>query len=114
MRNTTSTDMAFKQDKNAQKLYINSQYDNPSYVTIEYIPVYQRVEEITSDYWIDILKRISLALVKIALGRVRTRYTQSNALMQDDGSTMLAEGNEELKELRETLRSNNSLFLPVD
>lgn len=114
MRNTTSTDLAFMQDKNAKKLYINSQYDNPSYITIEYIPVYQRVEEITSDYWIDILKRISLALVKIALGRVRTRYIQSNALLTDDGATMLQEGNDELKELRETLRSNNSMFLPLD
>lgn len=114
MRNTTSTDMAFRQDKYGNKLYINSQYDNPSYITIEYIPVYQNIEEITSDYWIDMLKRVSLALVKIALGRVRTRYSQSNALIQDDGETMLQEGNEELKDLRETLRSNNSMFLPLD
>lgn len=114
MRNTTSTDLAFTQDKYGKKLYINSQYDNPSYVTIEYIPVYQHVEEVTSDYWIDILKRMSLALVKVALGRVRTRYTQTNALVQDDGSTMLQEGTDELKELREVLRANNNLFLPVD
>lgn len=114
MRNTTSTDLAFIQDKVGKKLYINSQYDNPAYVTIEYIPVYQNVEEITSDYWIDMLKRMSLALVKIALGRIRTRYVQSNALLTDDGATMLQEGTEELKEIRETLRTNNDLFTVLD
>lgn len=114
MRNTTSTDLAFKQDKYGKKLYINSQYDNPKLVTIEYIPVYEKVEEITSDYWIDILKRISLALTKIALGRVRTRFVQTNALVTDDGATILQEGNEELTTLRETLRVNANVFLPLD
>lgn len=57
---------------------------------------------------------MSLALVKIALGRIRTRYVQSNALLTDDGSTMLQEGNEELKEIRETLRTNNDLFTVLD
>lgn len=114
MRNNTSTDLAFKEDKRANKLYINCNYEAPESVTIEYIPIYRNVEEITSDYWIDILKRLSLAMTKIALGRIRTRFTQTNALWTQDGDTMLQEGTEELKELRETLRVNSAYFFPRD
>lgn len=113
MRNTTSTDLNFKEDKNANKLYINA-IAIPKMITIEYIPIFENPEEITSDYWIDILKRLSLAMVKIALGRIRSRFTQSNALWVQDGETMLQEGNEELKELRETLRVNSTYFFPKD
>lgn len=114
LQNTTSTDMNFIEDKRADKLYINCLTNVPKMVTIEYIPEYEDVSEINDDYWIDILKRLSLALVKVALGRIRTRFTQSNALWTQDGETMLQEGNETLKELRETLRVNSMLFLPRD
>ena len=76
--------------------------------------MYTKTEEITSDYWIDILKRLSLAMTKVALGRIRTRFTQTNALWTQDGETMLQEGNEELKELREILRTNADLFQVLD
>ena len=114
MRNNASTDLAFKEDKNAEKLYINCSSNLPKKITIEYIPVFRSVEDITSDYWIDILKRLSLGMVKVALGRIRTRFTQSNALWTQDGETMLQEGNEELKELREILRVNSVYFFPKD
>lgn len=114
MRNTLSTDMAYKEDKHANKLYINSSYDKPLKITIEYIPIFRKVEDVTSDYWIDILKRLSLALTKVALGRIRSRFIQSNALWSQDGDTMLSEGNEELKELREVLRNNSNLYFPKD
>lgn len=114
MRNTTTTDMAFKIDKTADKLYINAGYDYPSRVTLEYVPIYDTVEEITSDYWIDILERYALAMTKTILGRIRTRYTQSNALWTQDGERMLEEGNNELSALREILRTNSTLFYPVD
>lgn len=113
MLNTTSTDLAFKEDKSADKLYINCT-ERPKMITIEYVPVFTNVEQITSDYWIDILKRLSLAMTKVALGRIRTRFTQSNALWTQDGETMLQEGNEELKELREVLRVNSTYFFPRD
>lgn len=114
MRNTGSTDLAFKEDKSADKLYINCSDNIPNMITIEYIPAFTSVDEITSDYWIDILKRLSLAMTKVALGRIRTRFTQSNALWTQDGETMLQEGNEELKELREVLRVNSTYFFPRD
>lgn len=114
IRNSTSTDLAFKEDKAANKLYINGSYENPEQITIEYIPVLTDVEQVTSDYWIDILKRLSLALVKRSLGRIRTRFTQSNALWVQDGETLLQESNEEIKELREILRQNSTFFYPID
>ena len=114
MRNTGSTDMSFREDKHGNKLYINSAYSHPDKVTIEYVPLFETVEEVTSDYWIDILKRLSLALVKIGLGRLRTYSTQTNALWQLDGEKLLTEGNEEIKELREVLRTNSTLFYPLD
>lgn len=113
MRNTISTDMSFKEDKRANKLYINTS-SRPVSITIEYIPVLQDVDEITSDYWIDILKRLSLAMVKIGLGRARTRMKQSNALWTDDGDVILEEGNTEIRELREILRTNSTYFYPID
>ena len=80
VRNTLSTDMSFREDKHGCKLYINSSYTHPSKVTIEYVPIFENVEMVTSDYWIDILKQMSLALVKIGLGRIRNYGTQSSAL----------------------------------
>ena len=50
MRNTISTDMTFIEDKNANKLYINCAYDQPKFVTIEYVPIYDSVEEVNDDY----------------------------------------------------------------
>ena len=113
IKNTTSTDMLFKEDKLDKKLYINA-LDVPTTITIEYVPRFDFVEDVTSDYWIDIIMRLSVALMKIGLGRIRSRYTQSNALWEQDGETLLNEGNEELKELREQLRVASQLTYPID
>lgn len=80
IRNTTSTDLIYIYDKTKNYLYINCAYDKPELITIEYVPQYGDVAEITSDYWIDKLCRLSLAFSKIALGRIRSKYTQTNAL----------------------------------
>ena len=88
--------------------------DKPASITIEYVPVYLDCEDITSDYWIDILERLSLALVKVTLGRIRTRFKVSNNPYTDDGDTILQEGQTELENLREVLRTNSNLFLPTD
>lgn len=113
VRNTVSTDLQFQEDKLNHKLYINA-LDNPTYITLEYVPKLKSVEEVESDYWIDILIRLSVALTKITVGRVRSRYTQSNALWTQDGETLLAEGNEELNNLREVLRTNSQLTYVYD
>ena len=114
IRNTTSTDFAFKYDKQSNKLYINTATNNPTNVTIEYIPRFDDVEEIESDYWIDMIIKLSVAFSKIMVGRIRSRYTQSNALWTQDGERILQEGNEELNSLREHMVNNAQLIYPID
>ncbi len=114
LRNTTSTDLAFRYDKSTDKLYINISAGTPSTITIEYIPLINDVSEITSEYWKDMLMRLSIALTKVTLGRIRTRYTQANALWTQDGDTILAEGRDELNSLREMLLANSELTYPID
>ena len=46
--------------------------------------------------------------------RIRTRFTQSNALWTQDGEKILEEGNTELKELREILRVNSNMVYILD
>ena len=116
IRNTLSTDLFFKgtYDKGNKKLYINTSAGNPTRVVIEYIPVYKNVEDVHDDYWLDYLKRLSVAMCKQILGRIRTYSKQSNSLWALDGDTILAEGNKELDELRQELESNTDYFWPVD
>ena len=56
---------------------------------------------------------MALALVKIGLGRIRKYATQSNALWTVDQG-ILEEGLTEYKELTEILRTNSTLFYPLD
>ena len=114
IRNTTSTDLAFRYDKSSNKLYINVATNKPQSITIEYIPVFKDVSEIVSDYWIDIIIRLATALAKVTLGRIRTRYVQSNALWAQDGQTMLDEGTQELTDIRERLQTSTQLVYPID
>jgi hypothetical protein len=113
IKNTMSTDLAFKEDRHNKKLYINAT-SAPKLVTIEYIPKLKDVEDVQSDYWIDILIKYCVALTKVVLGRIRTRFSQSNALWTQDGDKILEEGNTELKELREILRVNSNMNFLID
>ena len=114
IKNTTSTDLAFRYDKMSDKLYINTSSGIPDKITVEYVPRFDDVSEVKSDYWIDMLVRMSVALTKVTLGRVRSRYTQANALWTQDGETMLAEGNAELETLREVLSRDTQLVYGID
>jgi len=114
VRNTLTTDLDFKEDKINDKLYITSDYGSPAKITIEYIPNFHSVEEITSNYWINILKSYALAKFKIALGRIRTRYKQNNIQWDNDGEKLLAEGTAELDKLVDRLTVNDNLFEPLD
>lgn len=113
IQNTMSTDLSFKEDRHNKKLYINN-HNAPRMITIEYIPKLKSVEDIQSDYWIDILIKYCVALTKVVLGRIRTRFSQSNALWTQDGDKILEEGNTELKELREILRVNSNMNFLID
>lgn len=108
------TDLQFKQDKHDKKLYVNYTQGLPSEITIEYIPVLREARDVVEDFWQDILVRLSVAHAKVAVGRIRSRYTQSQALWSNDGKDILTEGLTELKELRDRLRDNADLVLPID
>lgn len=114
IRNTLSTDLAFQFDRSTQQLYINGAYDAPTNITIEYIPRYDDVSEIVDDYWIDMLMRLAVALAKVTVGRIRSRFTQSNAIWSQDGERLLEEGNAELTEIRTYLQNNTMLTYPID
>ena len=114
IRNTSSTDLSFIYDSIEKKLYINANNNIPNYITVEFIPEYKDVSDLKSPYWEDILIRLAVALTKIAVGRIRSRYTQSGALWAQDGTQILEEGNSELRELRETLQANTNLAYPID
>lgn len=113
IRNTMSTDLAFREDKHDCKLYINAN-SAPTNITIEYIPKLTDPDEIKDEFWIDILIRLATAYTKVALGRIRTKYVLNNMPYTIDGDKILEEGNSELKELRETLRTNSNLIFPID
>ena len=114
MRSAQSTDLAFRVDLTTKRLYINVADDAPVAITIEYVPKMLDVSDIVSDFWIDQLKRLCVALTKQLCGRVRSRYTASSSLWRQDGDTLLAEANAELEAIREQLRANSVEFYPVD
>ncbi len=115
IRNSVSgTNLDFREDTINRKLYINITQNTNGYITLEYVPRIRTVEDVVGDYWVDILKRLSLAYAKIAVGRARTRFVQSGALWTDDGAAILQEGNAELQALRERLLANSDLLYPVD
>lgn len=114
MRNTTSTDLAHFYDKSSNKLYINISSSLPQDVTVIYIPRFDSVEEITSDFWIDMLIKLAVATTKEAVGRVRTKFKQPNALWALDGDTLLQEGITELAAIREELKTSTQLVYGID
>lgn len=114
IKNTTSTDLAFHYDKMSNKLYINVASNLPENVTVIYVPRFDDVSQITSDFWIDVLIRHAVAQTKVVVGRVRTKFKQSNALWVLDGDTLLQEGTTELTALREELRSSTQLVYGID
>jgi len=113
VRNTLSTDLLFRFDKHTNQLYINCSYDLPEYITIEFVPKYDDVSQIVSDFWIDIEMRLALAICKQVIGRIRKKFTQTNALWELD-TDILQEGIDEEKELVEQMRKASQLNYPID
>lgn len=113
IRNTVGTDMNFYYDKPSESLYVYSSSGTPQNITIQFVPRFDSVEQITSDFWIDMLMRLCVALAKVTVGRIRTRYTQSNALWAND-TAILEEGNQELNALREKMEASSQLLYPLD
>ena len=110
---TTSTDLMFRYDKAEEKLYINVT-DIPNTITLEYIPKLESVDDIQTSYWEDSLYKLSLALTKKVIGRIRTKFSQSNAIWTLDGETMLAEGVKEYDEIVTAMKTNAQVSYITD
>ena len=106
VRNTLSTDMQYKYDSLNNVLYIAYRGPIPAQITITYVPDFQDVSEIVNDTWVDYLVRMSLANMKVALGRTRSKYKIEGSNVSLDGDQLLTEGNQELADIRAELKSN--------
>ena len=114
IRNTLSTDLLFRYQRDTNEVYINTSFDSPALITIEYVPRFDDVDDIKSDYWIDQLTKLATARTKQIIGRIRTRFQQSNALWSQDGDTLLNEANAELTQIRADLKASTQLVYPID
>lgn len=110
VRNTLSTDFQWKHDVDNQVVYCTHRDPRPTQVTITYVPDYQDVSEIKSTRWQNYLVRMSLAYMKVALGRTRSKYTVEGSNVSLDGDILLNEGNTELEAIRTELESKKNKF----
>lgn len=114
LKSTITTDLDFTYDKEANRLYINTFYPNPTKVTIAYIPEFEDVSEVKETFWINYIQRLALAFAKISLGRVRSKYELSSSLYKLDGNQLIQEGISERDAIREELVENSDLVFPMD
>ena len=110
VRNTITTDFQWKHDVDNQVVYCTHRDPRPSVVTITYVPDYQDVSEIKSTRWQNYLVRMSLAYMKVALGRTRSKYTVEGSNVSLDGDILLQEGNSELEAIRTELEGKKNNF----
>ena len=113
-RNTISTDLDFIWDAPEKQLYLSTNPPFPSIVTVQYIPDYKDVSEITDTYWENYILRFAVAFAKEILGRVRSKYELQGAQYVLDGKAILAEGLQEQKEIRDFIQLNVDLAFPMD
>lgn len=113
-RNALATDLDFHFDKRENKLYVYAQQPVPTYITLVYTRDYEDVSDIIEPYWQNMLKRLSLAMTKEVLGRIRGKYTLNSATYNLDSDKLLAEAQAELTEIRTYLNNNSDLLLPID
>lgn len=109
-----ATDLDFHYDKREEMLYVYANQALPTTITIVYIPEYESVEDIIEPFWQNLLKRLSLAMTKEILGRIRGKYTLNSATYNLDADKMLAEAQTELAEIRAYLNENSDMLLPID
>lgn len=114
VRNTLGTDFQWTFDKQNNVVYCAHRDPRPAVVTIRYVPDFQDVSEIEGNTYIDYLVRMSVANMKIALGRTRSKYTVEGSNVSLDGDTLLAEGNAELESIRSELDTKKHRMVIVN
>lgn len=112
--NTISTDLDFMWNAHTKQLSVTMNPPYTPYITIQYIPDYKDVEEITEVYWVDIILRLATGYCKQALGRIRSKYKNNTAQYSLDGDQLVAEGTKEVEELQAFLNTNCDLAFPID
>jgi hypothetical protein len=112
--NTISRDLDFIWDAHTKQLSVTMNPPFTSAVTIQYIPDYKDVEEITEIFWEQKILKLATAYAKLILGRIRGKYTLNSAQYNLDSDTLLAEANAEIQEIHEFLRTNVDLAFPID
>lgn len=113
-KNMISTDLDFVYDKRNNLLYIYAQNPAPSTITLAYSRELHYVEDIYEPFWQDKLRRLSLAMTKEVLGRIRSKYTSNSSTFTLDGPTLLAEAQSELQDIRNYLDSNSDILFAMD
>lgn len=108
IKNTISRDLAYQWDEQNQLLYLSSNLPHPGQVTITYIPLYESPDDIKTSYWQDWMRRLAIAHFKIYVGEKRSKMKIPNSPVQLNGEAILAEGREELSEIRQYLSDNNN------
>lgn len=83
-------------------------------ITIEYIPDYKDVSEVTEPFWINFILNMTMALTKIALGRARSKFNISGLPYELDGDALLSEGQTEMDSLNEQLRELDDIWYILD
>lgn len=112
--NTISTDLDFVWDAHRKQLSVTMSPPFVNAITIQYIPDYKDVEEITEVFWQDIILKLATAYAKQVLGRIRSKYTLNSSQYNLDGETLLNEANTEIQEIQTFLRTNVDLVFPID
>lgn len=113
-KSALATDMDFEYDKRNDKLYLYAQNMVPATVTLVYTREYTDVSEIIEPFWQNLLRRLSIAMTKEVLGRVRGKYNLNSATYNLDADALLSEAQSELTEIRTYLNSNSDMLLPID
>ena len=112
--NTISTDLDFIWDPHNKQLSVTMNPPFSNEITIQYIPDYKDVEEITEVFWVDIILKLATAYAKQVLGRIRSKYTLNSSQYNLDGETLLNEANTEIQEIQTYLKTNVDLAFPID
>ena len=112
--NTISTDLDFIWDAHNKKLSVTMNPPFTNMITIQYIPDYKDVEEITEIFWQDIILKLATAYAKQVIGRIRGKYTLNSSQYSLDGEQLLSEANMEIQEILTYLRTNVDLVFPID
>lgn len=83
-------------------------------LTIEYIPDYTDVSQISEPFWVNYIMNIAMAMAKIAMGRARSKYTIGGLPYEMDGDTLVTEGQADLDALTEQLRELDDIWYFMD